>query len=70
MNLKNKSFLKLLDLTPAEIGGLLDLAADLKAKKKAGIPHRMCEGKNIWYSLADEHVKTILQMGLEHAHCD
>ena len=28
------------------------------------------EGKNIWYSLADEHVKTILQMGHEHAHCD
>ena len=24
------------------------------------------EGKNILYSLADEHVKTILQMGLEH----
>ena len=47
MNLKNKSFLKLLDLTPAEIAGLLDLAADLKAKKKAGIPHRLCEGKNI-----------------------
>ena len=47
MNLKYKSFLKLLDLTPAEIGGLLDLAADLKAKKKAGIPHRLCEGKNI-----------------------
>ena len=47
MNLKNKSFLKLLDLTPAEIGGLLDLAADLKARKKAGIPHRLCEGKNI-----------------------
>ena len=47
MNLKNKHFLKLLDLTPAEIGGLLDLAADLKAKKKAGIPHKLCEGKNI-----------------------
>ena len=47
MNLKNKHFLKLLDLTPAEIEGLLDLAADLKAKKKAGIPHRLCEGKNI-----------------------
>ena len=47
MNLKGKSFLKLLDLTSAEIGGLLDLAADLKAKKKAGIPHRLCEGKNI-----------------------
>ena len=24
------------------------------------------EGKNIWYSLADDHVRTILQMGLEH----
>ena len=47
MNLKNKSFLKLLDLTPAEITGLIDLAADLKAKKKAGIPHKLCEGKNV-----------------------
>ena len=47
MNLKGKSFLKLLDLTPEEIGGLLELAADLKAKKKAGIPHKLHEGKNI-----------------------
>ena len=47
MDLKGKSILKLLDLTPEEIGGLLDLAADLKAKKKAGVPHRLCEGKNI-----------------------
>ena len=47
MNLKNKSFLKLLDLTSEEIAGLLDLAADLKAKKKAGIPHKLHEGKNI-----------------------
>ncbi len=47
MNLKGKSFLKLLDLTSGEIAGLLDLAADLKAKKKAGIPHRLHEGKNI-----------------------
>ena len=45
--MKGNSFLKLLDLTPAQIAGLLDLAADLKAKKKAGIPHRLCEGKNI-----------------------
>ena len=45
--MKGTSFLKLLDLTPEKIEGLLDLAADLKAKKKAGIPHRMCEGKNI-----------------------
>jgi ornithine carbamoyltransferase len=47
MNLKNKSFLKLLDLSPEEISGLIDLAADLKAKKKAGIPHKLCEGKNV-----------------------
>ena len=47
MDLKGKDFLKLLDFTPEEIGGLVDLAAELKAKKKAGIPHRLCEGKNI-----------------------
>ena len=45
--LKNKSFLKLLDLTTQEIEGLLAMAADFKAKKKAGIPHRLCEGKNV-----------------------
>ena len=45
--MKGKSFLKLLDLTPEEIGGLLTLSAELKAKKKAGIPHRLCEGKNV-----------------------
>jgi len=47
MNLKGKHFLKLLDFTPDEILGLIDLAAELKAKKKAGVPHRICEGKNI-----------------------
>ena len=47
MDLKGKNFLKLLDLTPEEISGLLELAADFKAKKKAGIPHKLCEGKNI-----------------------
>ena len=46
-SLKNKSFLKLLDFTPEQISGLLDLAADLKAKKKAGIPHASCAGKNV-----------------------
>ena len=45
--MKGKHFLKLLDLTPAQIGALLDSAADFKAKKKAGIPHKLCEGKNI-----------------------
>lgn len=47
MNLKGKNFLKLLDFTPEEIMGLIDLAAELKAKKKAGIPHDTCRGKNI-----------------------
>ena len=47
ISLKGKSFLKLLDFTPAEIAGLIDYAAELKAQKKAGIPHRLCVGKNI-----------------------
>lgn len=45
--LKGRNFLTLLDFTPAEIGSLLDLAADLKAKKKAGIPHDTLRGKNV-----------------------
>ena len=47
MNLKGKDFLKLLDFTPEEIEGLIDLAAELKDKKKKCIAHRECEGKNI-----------------------
>ena len=47
MNLNGKSFLTLLDFTPDEITGLLDLAAALKAKKKAGVPHDTLRGKNI-----------------------
>ena len=47
MNFKGKDFLKLLDFTTEEIAYLIDLAADFKAKKKAGIPHRVCEGKNV-----------------------
>ena len=45
MTLKNRDFLKLLDYTPEEISYLLDLSAELKAKKKAGIPHRTLRGK-------------------------
>ena len=47
MNLHGRDFLTLLDYTPEEILGLLDLAAELKAKKKAGIAHRLHEGKNV-----------------------
>ena len=46
-HLQQKCFLKLLDLSPDEITGLLDLAAELKAKKKAGIPHALHAGKNV-----------------------
>ncbi len=45
-NLKGQSFLKLLDFTPEQIAYLLDFAAELKRRKKNGIPHRLCEGKN------------------------
>ena len=47
LKLHDKHFLKLLDFSPAEIEGLIDLAAEFKAKKKAGIPHKLYEGKNI-----------------------
>ncbi len=47
MNLKGKHFLKLLDLTTEEIEGLIDLAVDLKGKKRSGIPHDYLKGKNI-----------------------
>ena len=47
MDFKGKSFLKLLDFSPLEIDCLIDLASELKYKKKSGIPHRLCEGKNI-----------------------
>lgn len=47
MNLKGRSFLKLKDFTPEEIIYLIDLAAELKAKKKKGIAHDDLKGKNI-----------------------
>ena len=47
MNLKGRNFLKLLDFTPEEITYLIDLAADLKDKKKKGIPHDNLKGKNV-----------------------
>ncbi len=68
MNRTGKSFLKLLDLSPEEIGGLLDLAADLKHKKKAGVPHRLCEGKNI--ALIFEKTSTRTRCAFEVAAAD
>ncbi len=68
MSLKGKSFLKLLDLTADEISALLGLAADLKQKKKAGIPHRLCEGKNI--ALIFEKTSTRTRCAFEVAAAD
>ena len=68
MSLYQKSFLKLLDLSPAEIEDLLRLAADLKAKKKAGIPHRLCEGKNV--ALIFEKTSTRTRCAFEVAAAD
>ncbi|MBR7123040.1 MAG: ornithine carbamoyltransferase [Oscillospiraceae bacterium] len=63
-----KSFLKLLDFTPEEIKQLLDLAKELKAKKKAGIPHRLCEGKSI--ALVFEKTSTRTRCAFEVAAAD
>ena len=47
VDLKGRDFLKLLDFSPEEIEYLIDLAAELKAKKKMGIPHKYHVGKNV-----------------------
>ena len=68
MTLKGKNFLKLLDFTPEEITYLLDLAADFKEKKKAGIAHRICEEKNI--ALIFEKTSTRTRCSFEVAAAD
>ncbi len=67
-SLKNRDFLKLLDFTPEEISYLIDLAADLKAKKRAGIPHRYFEGKNV--ALIFEKTSTRTRCSFEVAAAD
>ena len=47
VNLKGRHFLTLMDFTPTEIRYMLDLAHDLKAKKRAGIVNHVLKGKNI-----------------------
>ena len=68
MDLKGRSFLKLLDFSSEEIGCLIDLAAELKYKKKSGIPHRLCEGKNI--ALIFEKTSTRTRCSFETAAYD
>ena len=47
VNLKGRNFLTLMDFTPVEIRYMLDLAHDLKAKKRAGVNNQLLKGKNI-----------------------
>ena len=47
VNLKGRHFLTLMDFTPEEIRYMLDLAHDLKAKKRAGIHNEVLKGKNV-----------------------
>ena len=47
MSLKGRHFLTLKDFTPEEIRYMLDLAKDLKKKKKEGVVEKPLEGKNI-----------------------
>lgn len=68
MNLKGKSFLKLLDFSSQEIEYLLDLSAKLKQEKKRGISHRVCQGKNI--ALIFEKTSTRTRCSFEVAASD
>ena len=67
-NFTGRHFLKLLDFTPAELEALLDLSAELKAKKKAGVPHRLCEGKQV--ALIFEKTSTRTRCAFEVAAAD
>ena len=68
VNLEGRHFLKLLDFSPEEIEALLLLAADLKEKKKARIPHRLHEGKNV--ALIFEKTSTRTRCSFEVAAAD
>ena len=64
VNLRGRNFLKLLDFSTAEIEYLIDLSAEFKRMKLAGIPHRYLEGKNI--VLLFEKTSTRTRLSLIH----
>ena len=68
MDLKGRSFLKLLDYTPEEIIYLLDLSARLKDERKKGIPHKIADGKSI--ALIFEKTSTRTRCSFEVAAAD
>ena len=61
-------FLKLLDFTPAQIQHFLDVAANLKTQKKAGVPHDILTGKNV--ALIFEKTSTRTRCAFEVAASD
>ena len=68
MELKGRSFLKLLDFTPREIEALLTLSARLKQQKKDNVPHEMHRGKTI--ALLFEKTSTRTRCAFEVAAAD
>ena len=68
MNLKGKHFLKLLDFTPEEIGGLIDYAIQLKDEKKKGVSQKKFSGKNV--ALIFEKTSTRTRCSFEVAAAD
>ncbi len=68
MSLKGRNFLTLLDFTPAEINELIELASELKAKKKRGELHKLHEGKNV--ALLFEKTSTRTRCSFEIAAAD
>ncbi len=68
MELHQRNFLTLLDFSPEEITGLLDLAAELKKKKKNGVPHAYHAGKNV--ALIFEKTSTRTRCAFEVAAAD
>jgi ornithine carbamoyltransferase len=67
-HLKGKNFLKLLDFTPEDMELLLDIAAKLKKLKKARVPHKIYEGRNI--ALIFEKTSTRTRCAFEVAAAD
>ncbi|MCR5684877.1 MAG: ornithine carbamoyltransferase [Lachnospiraceae bacterium] len=68
LHLKGRSFLKLLDFTPEEITGLLDLAAELKEKKHNHVDHRVFHGESV--ALIFEKTSTRTRCSFEVAAAD
>lgn len=67
-NLRNRSFLKLLDFTPKEIKFLLDLSEDLKKAKYSGVEKKRLSGKNV--ALIFEKASTRTRCAFEVASFD